>query len=255
MTDHVVTEVANGVMTVRFNRPEKKNAITAAMYAVMAQAFHTAAEDAAVKVVVITGTGDAFTAGNDLKDFLENPANAPDAPVFQAMRAMLALTKPVIAAVNGLAVGIGTTILLHCDLVYAVPAARFSLPFVNLALVPEFGSSQLLARVIGERKASELLMLGEPFDAQTALDFGLLNAILAPETMAETIAAKAHALAAKPPAALRHTKRLMRADQPVLQAAMAREIEAFAERLGSLEFKEAAQAFFEKRKPDFSKFG
>lgn len=255
MTDHVVTEVANGVMTVRFNRPEKKNAITAVMYAAMAQACRTAEQDGAVRVVVITGAGDAFTAGNDLKDFLENPPNTPDAPVFQFMQALSQLSKPAIAAVNGIAVGIGTTLLLHCDFAYAVPTARFSLPFVNLALVPEFGSSQLLARVVGERKAAELLMLGEPFDAQTALDFGLVNAVIAAEAMAETVAAKARALAAKPPAALRATKRLMRADLPAVQACMAREGQAFGERLGSPEFKEAAQAFFEKRAPDFSKFG
>lgn len=255
MTDHVVTEVANGVMTVRLNRPEKKNAITAAMYAALADACRKADREAAVRVVVITGTGDAFTAGNDLKDFLDNPADTPDAPVFQFMAALANLPKPVIAAVNGIAVGIGTTMLLHCDLVYAAPTARFSLPFVNLALAPEFGSSHLLARVMGERTASELLLLGEPFDAQTAFEAGLLNAIVPAEALAETAAKKAHALAAKPPAALRETKRLMRADLPALQACMAREARAFATRLQSAEFKEAAQAFFEKRSPDFSKFG
>lgn len=255
MTDHVVTDIANGVMTVRLTRPEKKNALTVAMYAALADAFRKADREAAVKVVVITGTADAFTAGNDLKDFLENPANSPDAPAFQFMNALLHLPKPVIAAVNGIAVGIGTTLLLHCDLVYAVPTARFSLPFVNLALAPEFASSLLLARVVGERKASELLMFGEPFDAQTAAEIGLINAIIPADALAETVAAKARALAAKPPAALRATKRLMRADLPAIQACMAAEIRTFLERLGAPEFKEAAQAFFEKRSPDFSKFG
>jgi enoyl-CoA hydratase/carnithine racemase len=254
MTAHVVTEIDRGVMTVRIHRPEKKNALTAAMYAALAQACTTAETDDAVRVVVITGAGDAFTAGNDIKDFLENPPTDSDAPVFRFMHALAHLGKPAIAAVNGVAVGIGTTLLLHCDFAFAVPTARFQLPFVNLALVPEFGSSRLLARLVGERRASELLMLGEAFDAQTALNYGLLNAVVAPEALAETAAAKAKALCAKPPAALRETKRLLRADLDETVACIEREALAFGTRLKSPEFAEAARAFLEKRAPDFSKF-
>jgi enoyl-CoA hydratase/carnithine racemase len=254
MTAHVVTEIAAGVMTLRFNRPEKKNAITAAMYEAMASACRAADMDAAVRVLVITGNGDAFTAGNDLKDFAENPPSSQDAPVFQFMRDLSRLSKPAIAAVNGVAVGIGTTLLLHCDLAYATPTARFQMPFVNLALVPEFGSSLLLPQRAGSHRAAELLLLGDAFDAQTALSCGLINAIVPPEQLAETVGAKARALAAKPPAALRETKRLLRANTADVTAAIAREAQAFGSRLRSPEFAEAAQAFFEKRPPDFSRF-
>ena len=255
MTAHIVTEIADGVMTLRFNRPEKKNAITAEMYAAMAESCRAGEMDASVRVVVITGSGDAFTAGNDLKDFLENPPQQADAPVFQFMSALTHLSKPVIAAVTGVAVGIGTTLLIHCDLVYAVANARFQLPFVNLALVPEFGSSVALAHQVGARRAAELLMLGEPFSAETALADGLINGVVPAEALMETVMGKARALAQKPPAALRETKRLMRADLPAMSASIAREVRQFGKRLGSPEFREAVQAFLEKRAPDFSKFG
>jgi enoyl-CoA hydratase/carnithine racemase len=254
MTAHILTETDAGVMTLRFNRPDKKNAITAAMYTALAESCRAAEMDGAVRVIVIAANGDAFTAGNDLKDFAENPPTTPDAPVFQFMRALAHLSKPVIAGVNGVAVGIGTTLLLHCDLAYAVPAARFQMPFVNLALVPEFASSLLLAQLIGTRRAAELLMLGEAFSAEAALEYGLLNAVVAPESLTETVAGKAKALAAKPPAALRETKRLLRAELPQITARIAREAEAFGGRLRSPEFAEAAKAFFEKRSPDFSRF-
>ena len=254
MTAHVVTEIADGVMTVTFNRPEKKNAITAAMYAAMTSGCRVAEADPAVRVVVIAGVGDAFTAGNDLKDFAENPPLDHHAPVFQFMAALAGLSKPVIAAVNGVAVGIGTTLLLHCDLAYATPTARFQMPFVNLALVPEFASSLLIPRLVGTRRAAELLMLGEPFSAEMALNYGLINAVVPAEALRETVMAKARALAAKAPAALRETKRLLHADHAEISATIAREAEAFGKRLKSPEFAEAAQAFFEKRAPDFSRF-
>ncbi len=254
MSAQVVTEIANGVMTLRFNRPEKKNALTAEMYAALAAGCRAAEMDAAVRVVVLTGSGDAFTAGNDLKDFLENPPKTSEAPVFQFMHALVNLSKPVIAAINGVAVGIGTTVILHCDLAYAVPGAKFSLPFVNLALVPEFGSSIALAEQVGARRAAELLLFGEPFTAETALADGLLNGVLPPETMLETVMTKARALAAKPPAAVRATKRLMRAEAARISATISREAQQFGKRLASPEFAEAAQAFLEKRAPDFSRF-
>ncbi len=254
MTGHVISEIANGVLTLRFNRPDKKNAILASMYADAAQALKTADADASVRVVVITGSGDSFSAGNDLKDFIENPPMGADAPVFRFMHGLAAFSKPVVAAVNGVAVGIGTTVLLHCDFAYAVPNAKFQLPFVNLALVPEFASSLLLARFLGPRRAAELLMLGEPFGAETALEFGLLNAIVPADQLEAAVRAKAAALAAKPPAALRATKALLNADRDEIAKRIMLEAKVFGERLQSAELKEAVTAFFEKRAPDFSKF-
>ena len=254
MTGHVITETANGVLTLRFNRPDKKNAILASMYADAAEALKAADVDASVRVVVITGSGDSFSAGNDLKDFIENPPMGDDAPVFRFMHGLAAFTKPVVAAVNGVAVGIGTTVLLHCDFAYAVPAAKFQLPFVNLALVPEFASSLLLARFLGPRRAAELLMLGEPFGAEAALGFGLLNAIVPADQLEATVRAKATALASKPPAALRATKALLNAGRAEISERITLEANVFGERLQSAELKEAVTAFFEKRAPDFSKF-
>ena len=254
MSGHVVTDIAGGVLTLRFNRPDKKNAILAAMYADAAQALAAAEADAGIRVVVITGSGDSFTAGNDLKDFLENPPKNNDAPVFRFMHGLADFSKPVIAAINGVAVGIGTTVLLHCDFAYAVPTAKFQLPFVNLALVPEFASSLLLARFLGLRKAAELLMLGEVFDAETALGLGLINAVVPADQLEAVVKTKATALAAKPPAALRATKALLSADKHEVTARIALEAKVFGERLQSAELKEAISAFFEKRAPDFSKF-
>ncbi|MBL8645430.1 MAG: enoyl-CoA hydratase/isomerase family protein [Rhodospirillaceae bacterium] len=254
MTDLIQTERDGAILTLRFNRADKKNAITAAMYAGAAQALKAAEADGTVRVVIITGAGDAFTAGNDLKDFAENPPKDSGAPVFQFMAALAGFTKPVIAAVNGVAVGIGTTLLLHCDLALAVPNAKFSLPFVNLALVPEFGSSLLLERFVGLRKAQELLMSGETFDAQTALNFGLVSALVAPEELLGAAKAKAQALAAKPPSALRAAKALIRGDLANVNARIAAEAKVFGEQLQSAELQEAVAAFFAKRAPDFSRF-
>lgn len=254
MTDLIATVVEGGIATIRFNRADKKNAITAAMYQAMAEALTAADANPAVRVAVIAGSGDSFTAGNDLKDFAENPPTGADAPVFRFMYALAGFKKPVIAAVNGVAVGIGTTLLLHCDAAFAVPTAKFSLPFVNLALVPEFGSSLLLARFVGARKAQELLMSGAAFDAAAALEMGLLNAVVPPDQLAPSVAATAAMLAQKPPAALRATKALIRGDAAAVQAAIATEAKIFGERLQSPELQEAVAAFFTKRPPDFSKF-
>jgi enoyl-CoA hydratase/carnithine racemase len=254
MTDLIQIERDGAILTLRFNRADKKNAITAAMYAGLAATLKNADNDATVRVVVITGAGDAFTAGNDLKDFAENPPKAADAPVFQFMDALARFTKPVIAAVNGVAVGIGTTLLLHCDLAYAVPTAKFALPFVNLALVPEFGSSMLLERFAGLRKAQELLLTGDAFDAETALNAGLVNALVPADQLAATVKAKAASLASKPPSALRATKALIRGDIAEVKARIAAEANVFGERLQSAELQEAVAAFFAKRAPDFSKF-
>jgi enoyl-CoA hydratase/carnithine racemase len=253
MSDHIQSDIADGILTFSFNRPEKKNAITAAMYAEAARILHDAEQNAAVRVVVLTGVGNAFTAGNDLKDFLENPPVDSEAPVFRFMAAVVALTKPVIAAVAGVAVGIGTTVLLHCDLIYAAPEARFQLPFVNLGLVPEFASSLLLPHIMGYQRAAELLLLGEPFSAEDARNHGLVTAVVPAAELMATVQVKAKILAAKPTASLRATKALLRGEDGAITARIQKEVMLFSAHLKSDAFKEAAAAFLEKRPPDFSK--
>jgi enoyl-CoA hydratase/carnithine racemase len=253
--NRILTELEGGVLRVQFNRAEKKNAITAVMYQALAHELRHAERDNAVRVVLIHGAPDVFTAGNDLQDFLASPPRSNDAPGFQFLRAIHEFPKPLVAAVSGLAVGIGTTMLLHCDLVYCAPGTRFSLPFVNLGLCPEGGSSFLLPRLAGYQKAAELLMLGEPFTAETAKEIGLVNAIVPAESLLATAMATARKLAAKPAASLRETKTLMKQGiHDAVRLAMGDESEAFRERLESCEAKEAFTAFLEKREPDFSKF-
>jgi enoyl-CoA hydratase/carnithine racemase len=254
MTSLIETTRDGAVLMLRFNRPDKKNALLSTMYADAADALTTAANDAAVRVVIITGSADSFTAGNDLKDFLENPPQDENAPVFRFMRALAGFPKPAIAAVNGLAIGIGVTLLLHCDLVYAVPGAKFQMPFVNIAIVPEFASSLLLPRLVGQARAAELLLLGEMFTAARAHELGLINAVVEPDALLATAMGKAKALAAKAPAAVRHAKALLRTPSGEIAARVALENKGVAERLATAEFKEAATAFFEKRAPDFGKF-
>lgn len=254
MSDLIKQDVTDRVLTLTINRPDKKNALTVAMYAALADAVDAANDDPAVRVVLITGTDDSFTAGNDLKDFLENPPTDADSPVFRFMHAIAGAQKPVVAAVNGLAIGIGTTMLLHCDLVYAVDGARFQMPFVNLGLVPELGSSLVLPALTGHARASELLMFGDMFDAGHASDIGLVNHVCAAAdlmAMANDAAAK---LAAKPPAALRKTKALLNTDLETVHTRIDAEAKVFGEQLNGAEVKEAIAAFFEKRPPDFSKF-
>jgi enoyl-CoA hydratase/carnithine racemase len=251
---------ANGLLTIEFNRLERKNAITAAMYQSMADALLEAESDSAVRAILIAGKPEIFTAGNDLDDFMKNSAPVPgvpseNRPVFQFMRALHGSTKPVIAAVSGAAIGIGTTMLMHCDLVYCADNAKFSVPFTQLGLCPEFGSSLLLPQLAGYPRAAEKLLLGEAFGAQEAFEMGLITRVLpAPElrAFAEQQAAK---LVALPAASIRTTKALMkrpRAD--AIQGAIAAENERFAAMLLAPEAKEAFTAFFEKRKPDFSRF-
>ena len=253
MSEHVVTDVADGIFTLRFNRPDKKNALTGAMYSASVRALEDAQRDPKVRAVMITGTGDAFTAGNDIVDFLKSEVTL-ESPPFQFMTAMLDCQKPILAAVNGLAIGIGTTLLLHCDFAISVPEARFAVPFVNLALVPEFASSLLLPRFLGPRRAAELLMLGGPFTAEAALEYGLINAVVPADQLKATVIGGAAALASKPPAALRATKALLCADRDEIKARIALEAGIFKERLKSPEAQEAMNAFTEKRAPDFSKF-
>jgi enoyl-CoA hydratase/carnithine racemase len=254
--DILITQ-ANGILTLEFNRPERKNSITTVMYDAMAAAIFDAEADPAVRVILIQGKPELFTAGNDLEDFLKNSGTADggERPVFKFMRALGGATKPVVAAVGGYAIGIGTTLLMHCDLVYAADSAKFSVPFTQLGLCPEFGSSMLLPLNAGHARAAEKLMLGEAFSAQEAYDMGIISKVLPPSEVIGHAQAQAAKLAALPPASIRVTKRLMKSGRTEsLNNAIATESKLFSEMLQAPEAKEAFTAFFEKRKPDFSKF-
>lgn len=248
-----------GILTLTFNRVDKKNAITAAMYAALADAMNEAERDDGIRVVVLQGHEQVFTAGNDLGDFLKNPPDtsgdkAEPAPVVRYLEALRTFSKPLVAAVAGPAVGIGTTMLLHCDLVYAADNAAFSLPFVNLGLCPEAGASLLLPALVGYPRAAEKLMLGEPFYAEEAVEMGLINRILPPNEVNAYAQAQAAKLAAKPMASLRATKALMKKGQVGLQQIMGEELKLFGALLRGPAAKEAISAVMEKRKPDFSRY-
>lgn len=254
MTD-IVTLREGAVQRIQLNRPDKKNAITTAMYAALADAIVAADADRSVRVMLLHGAGDGFTAGNDLHDFLANPPQTGDRPAFRFLHAISHAAKPIVAAVHGVAIGIGTTMLGHCDLVYAAEGTRFHLPFVNLGLCPEGASSVLLPLTAGYQRAAELLMLAEPFDAAKAREIGLVTEVVPGSELLATAAAAAQRLAAKPPQSLRVTKQLLkRALMPQIEAALAAELREFAARLASPEAKEALTAFFEKRPADFSKY-
>lgn len=251
----ILSSKANGICTIEFNRPDRKNAITATMYQLMADALKDAESDAAVRAIVIAGKPDIFTAGNDLEDFIRNPPVNNDAPVIQFMMALSHATKPVIAVVAGAAVGIGTTMLGHCDLVYAADNAKFSLPFTPLGLCPEFSSSLLFPQLLGYQRAAEKFMLGEAFSAQEAHDIGLVTKVVPLDQLDAFVQAQAAKLVALPASSLRITKRLMRGNQAAeVDAKIHEELTHFVAMLGSPEAKEAFTAFFEKRKPDFTKF-
>ena len=244
------------ILTLQFNRPEKKNAITAAMYQTMADALKNADSDPAVRVILITGHPQIFTAGNDLEDFMKNPPASADSPVYQYLWQISHASKPVVAAVAGAAVGIGTTLLMHCDLVYAADNAKFMMPFAQLGLCPEAASSLLLPQIVGYQRAAEKLMLGEAFLADEALQMGLVNRVVPADQLLDVARTQAGKLAALPPSSIRATKRLMKAGQTAAVAAqMTEESKYFGAMLSAPEAKEAFTAFFEKRKPDFSKFG
>jgi enoyl-CoA hydratase/carnithine racemase len=245
----VVYGVADGVAQVRIDRPAKKNALTARMYADLTAALQRAERDPSVRVIVLLGAPGVFTAGNDLQEFLHDPPTGVDRPVHRFMQALSGATKVVIAGVAGLAVGIGTTLLLHCDLVVAGRGARFSLPFVDLGLVPEFASSLLLPRLIGRARASKHLLLAEPFDAPTALDYGLVSELVDDAEVERVALQWARHLVRKAPGALRETKRLVDADAQRIQEQIALESAAFSARLRSDEAREALAAFVHKRAP------
>ncbi|WNG61880.1 enoyl-CoA hydratase [Archangium gephyra] len=249
MSDTLLTHLEAGILSLTFNRPQKKNAFTGEMYEAAARALVEADSNDAVRVVVLTGSGGAFTAGNDLKDFLEHPPAGEDSPVFRFLRALAHLSRPVVAGVDGVAVGIGTTLLLHCDYIAATERAVFSMPFVNLGLSPEGASSVLLPRVAGLALASELLMFGEPFDAPTALRAGIINQVVPEASLAEVVRKRAAALASKPVESLRLTKRLLREPlRATVDDALSREGTLFVQRLGSAEAREAFNAFLSKKK-------
>lgn len=257
MTEHIRTDLAGGVLTVTLARPEKKNAITQAMYAALSDATEQARTDDAVRVLLIRGEGDSFSAGNDIADFiaLGSQGHQPlDMSVFRFLKALADLDKPAVAAVRGRAVGIGLTLLLHCDMVVAAEDALLSAPFINLALAPEAASSMLLPAAIGHQRAFEMFALGEPIDGRTAVAWGLANRAVPPDQVEATAAELAAKLAARAPNSIRKTKRLMR-DAEALWALMQREGEAFGSQMSSPEAMEAFMAFSQKRAPDFSKAG
>jgi len=253
---HVLTAQSGHVMTINWNRPDKKNALTQEMYASASHALQSAANDPSVRVVVIGGTQECFTAGNDLADFLNNPPLGDDTPVARFLRTIATFEKPLIAAVNGVAVGVGTTLLLHCDLVVAADTSVLSMPFVKLGLCPEASSSYLLPLLGGHQRASELLMLGEPFDAHTAKDCGIVNRIAPAEDYQRVALDLAEQLAALPPASVRATKSLLKQSHLTnVDARMREEGEIFGRMLTQPEAIEAMSAFMERRAADFSRFG
>ncbi len=255
----IKTATLNGVATIEIARPEKKNALTVAMYQAMADALNAAREDNAVRAVLITGQPGVFTSGNDVEDFLTRPpgqgSDSMDSPVFRFMRALLDCDKPVVAAVTGAAIGIGTTMLLHCDFVYVSDEARLAMPFVALGLVPEFASSLVVPQLMGHRRAAEKLLLGDPFTPEQAVDCGIASAVLPAGEVVSHARRVAERFNALPPGAVREAKQLMRArEREQLLSTIRTEGEVFGRRLRSPEAMEAFQAFLQKRKPDFSKF-
>jgi enoyl-CoA hydratase/carnithine racemase len=250
----IVTERADSVLRVELNRPEKRNAITSSMYLTLADIFSDAAKDEGIHVVLWHAAGESFCAGNDVEDFLKNPPGAGDSPQARLMNALLDFDKPLVAAVQGAAIGGGTTMLTHCDFVYAAESAHFQMPFVNLAVVPEFGSSCSIPESIGHIRAAELILLGLPFDARRAAELGLVTRVVPDRNLQATATETARTLAAKPASALQASKRLMK--QPFrerIKAAMRAENEAFSVQVRSDDAKEALAAFLEKRPPDFNR--
>lgn len=252
---NVLVKKEAAVTSIELARYEKKNAITVRMYIELAEALAAAEADAQTRAILLHGSAECFTAGNDLADFLERPSSGPGSPAWRFFEVLPGLGTPLVAAVGGPAIGIGTTLLLHCDLVYAAPNARFQLPFVQLGIVPEFGSTYLLPLLAGYPRAAELLLLGEPFTAEKALEVGLITAIFPVEDLLRKAGDAAAALAALPPESVRLTKALMKKRHgAALAEAIAEEGRIFRERLASPEAKEAMRAFLEKREPDFSRF-
>jgi len=254
MTENVVLTRSDGVLEIRLNRPEKKNALTRAMYDTMAEAFGQVDADPTLRVALLTGTGDTFTSGNDIADFQVRATSNREGAASRFLPALSSMEKPLIAAVNGAAIGVGTTMLMHCDLIIAASSARFVMPFTGLGLVPEAASSLLFPRLLGHQRASAMLLLGEPLEAATAHAWGFVNRVVDDVALMETAHAVARRLASLPPQAVRLTKRLMRHGADDVSGRIEEELALFRERLASPEAAEAFRAFMEKRKPDFSRF-
>lgn len=256
MSEHLLVEREQGLLTLRMHRPDKKNALTRAMYSGMAEVLVQADQDKSVRAVLITGGDSCFTSGNDVADFIQAPPTGLNSEVFQFMQALFEFSKPVVAAVNGPAVGIGTTMLLHCDLVYVSRDAILKMPFVNLGLCPEYGSSLILPRLLGHARAAELLLLGQSFTGEQAAAWGIANQAL--DDGAATLAKAremAQAFERLAPSAVTDSKRLMRApDREELRRVIEEEGALFGQRLRSPEAIEALTAFMQRRTPDFSKF-
>jgi enoyl-CoA hydratase/carnithine racemase len=251
----IVTGRCGSVLPVELNRPAKKNAMTLSMYTTLADLFNDATKDDGIRVVLWHGAGDSFCAGNDVEDFLTNPPGPGESPQARLMNALLDFDKPLIAAVHGAAIGGGTTMLTHCDFVYAGESAKFQMPFVNLGLVPEFGTTCSVPAHIGHVRAAELMLLGLlPFDAQRAADLGLVTKVIPDQELQGTAMATAHLLAAKPASALQACKKLMkRSSREQIREAMRVENDEYSVRLRSADVKEALTTFLEKRPPDFTK--
>jgi enoyl-CoA hydratase/carnithine racemase len=252
--EDIVTAQSGSILRVQLNRPAKRNAMTSAMYVALAEILNKAAKDENTRVVLWHGAGDSFCAGNDIDDFLKNPPGPGESPQARLMEALVNFDKPLVAAVQGAAIGGGTTMLLHCDFIYAGESTKFQMPFINLAVVPEFGSSHIVPARIGHVHAAELILLGTPFDARRAVELGLVNQVISDNDVMARARETAEKLAAKPAAALQASKRLIK--QPFreqIKAAMKAENEEFSLQVRSDDAKEAFNAFLEKRKPDFTK--
>jgi enoyl-CoA hydratase/carnithine racemase len=250
----IVTEQVGNILRIQLNRPEKKNAMLASMYATVADLLERAAKDDQVRVVLLHGAGDSFSAGNDLADFVKNPPGPGDSPQTRLIAALIDFDKPIVAAVQGAAVGFGTTVLPHCDIVYAGESARFQMSFVNLGVVPEFCSTYTLPALIGHVRAAELMLLGQRFDAQRALELGIVNHVVPDAELLPKARETAVVLAEKPLGALRATKKLMKQSSHArLEQSSKAEAEEFAVRIVGPDFKEAMTAFFAKRPPNFAK--
>lgn len=253
MTD-IVTTRSESILRIQLNRPSKKNAMTSAMYITMADLLDAAARDDEVRVVLWYGAGDSFCAGNDIDDFLKNPMGPGDSPQSHLIDAFIAFDKPIVVAVHGFAIGGGTTMLTHCDFVYAGETAKFQMPFINLALVPEFGTSYSIPARIGYLRAAEMIQLGQRFDAHRAAEFGLVTRVVPDQTVLVMATETAQKLAEKRASALQACKRLMREHvRPHLERAAKLENEEYSVRLRSADTKEALTAFFEKRPVDFTR--
>ena len=252
--DEIVTEHAAGILRIQLNRPTKRNAMTSAMYVALAGILNEAANDENTRVVLWHGAGDSFCAGNDIEDFLKNPPGPGESPQAKLMQALVNFDKPLVAAVQGAAIGGGTTMLLHCDFIYAGESTKFQMPFINLAVVPEFGSSSIVPARIGHVRAAELILLGTPFDAKRAAELGLVNQVMPDTDVMAKARETAEKLAAKPAAALQASKRLLKQpSREQVKAAMKAENEEFSVQVRSGDAKEAFTAFLEKRKPDFTR--